>query len=176
MTASTNNMAEQTQTVSDLSSHTAPLSEGVSWRKHFPHRNGSAGPKTAENGCCNGSAVVTKSILSPNIRCCDGSLARSEDMSVEIVYSLNKIIHSSTEIAYKKNQSTHLMNEITFSWNETRYPGLRMRPNLGKTPGYKYTTNLTINPRWQFSRGRTISVAASVLRGAKLWGGGANLA
>ena len=53
-------------------------------------------------------------------------------MSAEIVYSLNKIVHSSNEIAYKLNQGAHLMNEIAFSSNETCYPGLRMRPNLGK--------------------------------------------
>ena len=65
---------------------------------------------------------------------------RSEDMSAEIVYSLNKIVHSLNEIAYKSNQSAHLMNKIAFSSNETCYPGLRMRPNLGKTTGYKYMT------------------------------------
>ena len=57
---------------------------------------------------------------------------RSEDMSAEIVYSLNKIVHSSNEIAYKSNQSAHPMSEIAFSSNETCCPGSRMRPNLGK--------------------------------------------
>ena len=53
-------------------------------------------------------------------------------MSAEIVYSLNKIVHSSNEIAYKSNQSAHLMSEIAFSSKETCFPGLKMRPNLGK--------------------------------------------
>ena len=79
----------------------------------------------------------------------------SEDMSAEIVYSLNKIVQSSNKIAYKSNQSAHPMNEITFSSNETCYPGLEMHPNLGKMSGYKYTANLTVSLcwHWWFSRG-----------------------
>ena len=37
---------------------------------------------------------MTKSLSSPDIRCCGKSWALSEDMSAEIVYSLNKIVHS----------------------------------------------------------------------------------
>ena len=80
---------------------------GMSCRKSSPCRNGSAGPKTAENGCRNGSTVVTKSLSSPDICCCGGSGARSEDMSAEIVYTLNKIVYSLNEITYKSNQSTN---------------------------------------------------------------------
>ena len=36
---------------------------GLSWRVSSPRQNGSAGPKTAENSCRNGSAVVTKSLF-----------------------------------------------------------------------------------------------------------------
>ena len=66
-------------------------------------------------------------------------------MSAEIVYSLNKIVHSSNETAYKLNQSAHLINEIAFSSNETCYPELRMCPNSGKMSRYKYTPNLTVH-------------------------------
>ena len=139
----------------------------LSWRKSSPCRNGFAGPKTTENGCHNGSAIVTKYLLSPDIRCC-GAWVCSKDMSAVIVYSLNKTVHSSNKITYKSNQSAHPRNEIAFSSNETCYPGLRMHPNLGKTSGYKYKTNLTVNLRWRwwFSRRGTISVAGSVSRGA----------
>ena len=47
--------------------------DGLSCCKSSPCRNGSAGPKTAENGCHNGSVIVTKSLPSPDIRCCGGS-------------------------------------------------------------------------------------------------------
>ena len=139
----------------------------------FPCRNGSTRPNTAENGSRNGSAIVTKSLLSPNIRCCGRSWVRNEDMSAEIVYSLNKIVHSSNEITYNTNQSAHPMNVISFSSNENMLSWIENASQLGKDVRLKYTMNLTVSPHWcwWFSRGETTSVTVVVPQEGLIMGG-----